>query len=89
MKFDKSKAESHIRSMFTQPTLEFTVGDWCKLSKTCSVTKKIYEIEIDYLCLCIYNEGNELIQDCFPTLDAGERDFIKFGCTPEEWDMMI
>jgi hypothetical protein len=27
-----------------------------------------------------------LIQDAFPMLDAGQREFIKTGITPEEWD---
>jgi len=32
-----------------------------------------------------YETGRELIQNCFPDLDAGEREFIKTGVTPEEW----
>ena len=27
-----------------------------------------------------------LIQDAFPTLDADQREFIKTGITPEEWN---
>jgi hypothetical protein len=27
-----------------------------------------------------------LIQDAFPMLDADQREFIKTGITPEEWD---
>jgi hypothetical protein len=27
-----------------------------------------------------------LIQNAFPTLDAGLREFIKTGVTPQEWD---
>ena len=27
-----------------------------------------------------------LIQDAFPTLDANQREFIKTGITPEEWN---
>jgi hypothetical protein len=30
-----------------------------------------------------------LIQDAFPMLDAGQREFIKTGITPEEWDNMF
>tara|TARA_Y100000034_G_scaffold83642_1_gene100127 strand:- start:445 stop:651 length:207 start_codon:yes stop_codon:yes gene_type:complete len=29
--------------------------------------------------------GGEMVQDAFPNLDADEREFIKTGCTPEEW----
>jgi hypothetical protein len=27
-----------------------------------------------------------LIQDAFPTLDANQREFIKTGITPQEWE---
>ena len=30
-----------------------------------------------------------LIQDAFPMLDAGQREFIKTGITPQEWDAMF
>lgn len=30
-----------------------------------------------------------LIQDAFPTLDAGLREFIKTGITPDEWDRIF
>lgn len=29
-----------------------------------------------------------LIQDAFPTLSADDREFIKTGITPEQWDNM-
>lgn len=31
----------------------------------------------------------ELIQKAFPTLDAGQREFIMNGITPEEWDELF
>ena len=31
-------------------------------------------------------DGGDLIQDAFSFLDAGQRDFIKFGVTPAEWE---
>ena len=30
----------------------------------------------------------ENVQDVFPTLDADQREFIKPGCTPAEWDSL-
>jgi hypothetical protein len=33
--------------------------------------------------------GGELIQNAFPMLSAGEREFIKTGITPKEWDEMF
>ena len=32
-----------------------------------------------------YFEGKGYIQSIFPDLSAGEREFIKTGCTPDEW----
>tara|TARA_R100000773_G_C4199947_1_gene102780 strand:- start:762 stop:974 length:213 start_codon:yes stop_codon:yes gene_type:complete len=32
--------------------------------------------------------SRRLIQDAFPNLSADEREFIKTGITPEEWDNM-
>jgi hypothetical protein len=32
-----------------------------------------------------YNRG-ELLQNCFPQLSAGEREFFKTGITDEEWE---
>lgn len=31
-------------------------------------------------------EKGELIQDAMPNLTPAERDFIKMGITPDEWD---
>lgn len=35
-----------------------------------------------------YTEG-VLLQNAFPHLSAGEREFIKTGITPTEWDKFI
>ena len=31
-------------------------------------------------------QGGELIQNAFPNLNAGQREFIMTGITPEEWE---
>ena len=36
-----------------------------------------------------YAEGTILIQHCFPKLTPDEREFIKTGITPEEWDTYL
>jgi hypothetical protein len=33
-----------------------------------------------------YYKGGALLQNAFPHLDAGHREFIKTGVTPEEWN---
>jgi hypothetical protein len=35
-----------------------------------------------------WNDG-AMIQDAFPMLNAGEREFIKTGITPQEWDNLF
>jgi hypothetical protein len=34
-------------------------------------------------------QAGTLIQDAMPNLSADEREFIKTGITPEEWDAMF
>jgi len=34
-------------------------------------------------------EKGEMIQNVFPHLTAGEREFIKTGITPDDWDKMF
>jgi hypothetical protein len=34
-------------------------------------------------------QSGMLIQDAFPMLSADEREFIKTGITPEEWEQMF
>lgn len=36
-----------------------------------------------------YRETRDYIQDVFPYLNADEREFIKTGITPEEWERYI
>lgn len=33
--------------------------------------------------------GGELLQNAFPNLSAGQREFIKTGITEQEWDNMF
>ena len=39
--------------------------------------------------LDLYNNTKINIQDVFPNLDSGQREFIKTGITKEEWDKLI
>ena len=54
-------------------------------------TGKVHQMEIPLTpkeygkCATLWQTGM-LIQDAFPMLDAGQREFIKTGITPEEWD---
>lgn len=35
------------------------------------------------------NDPTLMVQDAFPSLSAGEREFLISGSTPEEWDRLI
>ena len=45
--------------------------------------------EADYHMGLYRWENGALIQDAFPMLTAGEREFIKTGITPDEWDNLF
>lgn len=36
-----------------------------------------------------YDEKGMLLQDAFHFLDAGEREFLRTGITPDEWDLLF
>ena len=57
-------------------------------------TGKVHQMEIPLTpkeygkCATLWQTGM-LIQDAFPMLSADEREFIKTGITPQEWDSMF
>ncbi len=58
-----------------------------KITRTSPFSGNVNSMEIDITPDQIekYNNG-ELIQRAFPHLSADEREFIKTGITPTEWD---
>lgn len=52
--------------------------------KTSTMTLPITQDQLD-----LYNNTKVKIQDVFPNLDSGQREFIKTGITQEEWDKLI
>ena len=52
--------------------------------KTSTMTLPITQDQLD-----LYNNTKINIQDVFPNLDSGQREFIKTGITQEEWDNLI
>lgn len=44
------------------------------------------DIDITEEQLRRYEEGSEVIQRAFPHLSADDREFIKTGITPQEWE---
>ena len=62
-----------------------------KISKRSQLTGQEHTMEIDvtHEQLDRYETGGELIQVVFPNLTPDEREFIKTGITPEEWDINL
>ena len=52
--------------------------------KTSTMSLPITQEQLD-----LYNNTKINIQDVFPNLDSGQREFIKTGITQEEWDNLI
>ena len=48
----------------------------------------IWHLNVTHKQLALYAEGEALIQNVFPDLNADEREFIKTGITPKEWAEM-
>ena len=44
------------------------------------------DLDVTDAQLDLYDEFGVLLQDAFPNLTADEREFIKTGITPKEWD---
>jgi hypothetical protein len=55
------------------------------------LTGDVHEMDLDITPaqLSLYDEFGVLLQDAFPNLTAEEREFIKSGITPEEWDKYL
>lgn len=52
------------------------------------LTGEVHEMDLDITPaqLDLYDDFGVLLQDAFPNLSPAEREFIKTGITPEEWD---
>ena len=62
-----------------------------KITKTSHFTGNSNTMEIDVTMnqLERYERGEDLIQNIFPKLSPDEREFLKTGATPQEWDTMF
>ncbi len=58
-----------------------------KITRVSPFSNKKATLEIDVTARQIASwEKGELIQDAMPNLTPDEREFIKTGVTPDEWD---
>ena len=62
-----------------------------KVTRTSDISgvQNSMELDINDEQIKAYYTDGELIQYAFPNLNAGEREFIKTGITPKEWDELF
>jgi hypothetical protein len=62
-----------------------------KVTRKSLLTGKVHSMElpVNPLELDAYHAGTNSIQDVFPHLTDEQREFIKSGITPEEWEIYI
>lgn len=59
-----------------------------RITNRSQLTGKEHTMELDVTMAQIdelQSPGRRMIQDIFPNLNAGEREFLLTGVTPEEW----
>lgn len=59
-----------------------------KVTRTSQLSDQEHTLDLDVTQeqLDRYATGKELLQDVFPDLSGPDREFIKSGITPEEWE---
>ena len=62
-----------------------------RIERTSPITGRVHTMEIDVTQAQIdrWRVDGELIQDAMPHLTADEREFIKTGITPQEWEQHL
>jgi len=61
-----------------------------KVTRLSPVSGVRHTMELDVTAKQIVSwEKGEMIQNVFPHLTAGEREFIKTGITPDDWNTMF
>lgn len=77
--------DSHTEQLMTIKATEVIRNDPFNKGKVNTMI-----INLDQLALGLYEMGaGPLLQNAFPYLTAGEREFIKTGITPDSWDKMF
>jgi hypothetical protein len=61
------------------------------ITRTSPITGKTHTLDlaVTQAQLDTYARGGVMIQQAFPDLSKEDREFIKTGITPEEWDTMF
>ena len=60
-----------------------------EVSGNCVITGKPHKVVVPKDGYKKFLANELLIQDCFPTVSADEREFIKSGISPEGWELIF
>lgn len=58
------------------------------ISKLCTVKKEVYSVTVAKADVAKWQQG-ELLQNAFRYLNADQREFVKTGTTPAEWNAIF
>lgn len=75
-RFDYAAKADGDNTLFTRKSI---------MSGTLSTITIAMHLDEFLICFAMWAHDECLIQDCFPDLDANEREFIMSGITIEEW----
>lgn len=64
-------------------------GGMIEVYRTCTITKKTYSVIVSAHKYSQYHFGTGYIQTIFPELDDNQREFLKTGTTPDEWNYFM
>ncbi len=70
-------------------TLTRTPNGKLRLTGACSVLLTPFSVEVTEREWKRWEEGDLLLQECFPNLSAGEREFVKTGISPDGWEAIF
>lgn len=55
----------------------------------CRITGEMYSVTVKTVDLHRFEQGKGLIQNIFPYLNAGDREFVKTRISPKGWDKLF
>jgi hypothetical protein len=55
----------------------------------CRITGEMYSVTVKTADLARFEKGEGLVQNIFPYLSAGDREFVKTRISPNGWDKLF
>lgn len=55
----------------------------------CRITGEMYSVTVKTVDLRRFERGEDLVQNIFPYLNTGDREFVKTRISPKGWDQLF